>query len=169
MIWEAESGPITGDETKVIVGCSLERIPLQPERRYQHSYLIIRPHSEWRTPRTGGILKLKRICWHGRSSQFQRQQKRIQINPPGRFLTDSHRSNFKQLACLFEANKRSCWSKRSVTPDGNLTRINFHSLFCIDVKFLDVSMNQNPYIIYKYLSIHNLSIYSAYVRFQTFS
>lgn len=86
MSWEAELGPITRDEKKVIVGCSLERNPLvQRERRYQHSYLIIRPHSEARTPRPGRILKLKEICWHGRRSHSQHKQKNIQINPLGRF------------------------------------------------------------------------------------
>lgn len=53
---EAELGPITRDEKKVIVGCSLERIPLQRGRRYQRSFLIIRPHSA--APRPGWILKL---------------------------------------------------------------------------------------------------------------
>lgn len=81
MSWEAELGPITRDEKKVIVGCSLERIPLQRERRYQHSHLIIRPHSESWTPRPGRILKLKGICWHGRRSHSQHQHKKHPNQP----------------------------------------------------------------------------------------
>lgn len=80
MRWEAEFGPITRDENKVIVGCPHWREFLSSsERLYQHSYLIIRPHSESRTPRPGRILKLKEICWHGGRSHSQHQQKNIQI------------------------------------------------------------------------------------------
>lgn len=86
MSWEAELGPITRDEGHCWL-LSLERKALVRRERlsYQHSYLIIRPHSESRTPRPGRILKLQEICWHGRRSHSQHQQKNIQINPLGRF------------------------------------------------------------------------------------
>lgn len=106
MRWEAEFGPIIRDENKVIVGCPHWREFLSSsERRYQHSYLIIRPHSESRTPRPGRILKLKEICWHGRRSHSQHQQKNIQINPLGRFKRVPVALTSNDLGLLYKAIK----------------------------------------------------------------
>lgn len=92
MDWEAEFGPISRDEKKVIVGCSLEKFSTARERKrsYHHSYLIIRPHSKSKAPRPGRILKLKKMCWCGRRScsrqlKEKQQQKNIQINIRGGF------------------------------------------------------------------------------------
>lgn len=108
MTWEAELGPITRDEKKVIVGCSLEKSSpvCVRERCCQHSYLIMRPHYESKTPRPGRILKLKEICWHGRRSCSQHQKKpNIQINPLGRFKLVLVGLTSNDLGLLYKAIK----------------------------------------------------------------
>lgn len=90
MGWEAEFAPITRDEKKVIVGCSLEKFSpaRERERSYYHSYLIIRPHSKSKAPRPGRILKLKK-CADVASCSGQLKTttatKNIHINTRGRF------------------------------------------------------------------------------------
>lgn len=110
MTWEAELGPITRDEKKVIVGCSLEKSSAvcmcERERCYQHSHLIMRPHYESKTPRPGRILKLQEICWHGRRSCSQHQKKpNIQTNALGRFKLVLVGLTSNDLGLLYKAIK----------------------------------------------------------------
>lgn len=98
MSCEAEFGPITRDEEKVIVGCFHWREFLSSsERRYQHSYLIIRPHSESRTPRPGRILKLKRNLLTWQEKPFSTSTEKHPNQPTWQIQMGPSGSDFKLL------------------------------------------------------------------------